>query len=553
MPVSTQKVDIKVTAKSARKAAADIRKTEAAMRKLGVATDRASFASKRMRVSTGGLQRQVGILRNKVLLATFALGGLATMIKKTVDAYRLQFIAETKLRAGLKNVASDLGVSADALIDYAGALQKVTTHADEEIIAGMAMLATFQMNGAAIKALTPRLLSMAEAARSAGLEQFDLKSVAIALGKGFTGQVGILSRYGVMIDQTRLKMARAGGTMEEFNFLLTEMDRNYEDIAEAVGRTQLGLLTQYQMQISDTAEKMGKELLPVQLGWTKLMLKTSKGVRATITAVKSLWEAWKEGGSLTKRQLRAHDIYIDKMKDFKRAMEDLGIPSIPANISAQIKMREIAFKVEEEHLRTKLLLGDGVITQQEQLQFLFLQQEQAQERFYLGMISKQELYLVEEQLANRVLTIYEKQMQASVKWGISIQKTFADAAASAIINGRKMGDALVGALKQVVTQALAAFILLSLIGAISPGALSKMGGFNISTLLQLIGFGSGVQVPTGGAGGKIVGGGNEAIAMGVASAATQTNIEINISGGIINEEFMMTDMLPAIERAVKSR
>ena len=125
--------------------------------KLRNQTDKFGKSGKKMRLTTSGLRTELGKLRNNLLLVSFAFGGLIIAVNKSVEAYRKQIEAETRLRASLRNVASASKDGADKLINLAAALQEVTTFGDEQIMSGMAMLSTFQLNEDAIAALTPRM------------------------------------------------------------------------------------------------------------------------------------------------------------------------------------------------------------------------------------------------------------------------------------------------------------------------------------------------------------------------------------------------------------
>ena len=61
-------------------------------KQLAVSTTRVTKAQNRMRISTSGLQRMIGSIRNKVLLVTFAFGGMAAGIRSSVQT-AMQFEA----------------------------------------------------------------------------------------------------------------------------------------------------------------------------------------------------------------------------------------------------------------------------------------------------------------------------------------------------------------------------------------------------------------------------------------------------------------------------
>ena len=250
--------------------------------KLKKKTDEYSESGKKMRLTTQGMRKSIGILRNNLLLVTFAFGGLMAAVNKTVGAYRQQIEAETKLRRSLANVASASSDGADKLIQLAAALQKVTTFGDEQIIAGQAMLATFQLNEDAIAALTPRMIDMAAATGK------DMVSAAMLLGKAFTGQVSALSEAGIIIDKVGITSARSAGPVKEFAFLAGELDKNFKGVAEALADTDIGKIDQMTNAISDLNEEMGKSTLPLQ----KLAVQIKKGILESLSMWIMFFQEW---------------------------------------------------------------------------------------------------------------------------------------------------------------------------------------------------------------------------------------------------------------------
>ena len=228
-------------------------------------TDQYGNSSKKMRLNTAGVRRELGKLRNNLLLVSFAFGAVVTAVNRTVAAYRKQLEAETRLRASLRNVASASEDGADKLMQLASALQQTTTFGDEQIISGQAMLATFQLNEDAIAALTPRMLDMAAALGTGGE---GLTTIALQLGKAFTGQAGALSRSGVLIDKFGLNIARAQGPVAEFKFLIGELDKNFKGLAQELAQTTLGQIDQINNKISDLNEEIGRTAVPFKLAMT---------------------------------------------------------------------------------------------------------------------------------------------------------------------------------------------------------------------------------------------------------------------------------------------
>ena len=68
-------------------------------KQLAASIEKTTRAKNRMRISTAGLQRTIGSIRNKILLVTFAFGGMAAGIRSSVEA-SMQFEAvKTRLNS----------------------------------------------------------------------------------------------------------------------------------------------------------------------------------------------------------------------------------------------------------------------------------------------------------------------------------------------------------------------------------------------------------------------------------------------------------------------
>lgn len=345
----------------------------------------------RMRLATSGLQRQVGILRNKLLLVTFALGGFVLFIKKNTDAYRVQLEAQTKLISGLANVEGATAGAAQKLFIYASALQKATTFGDEHIISAMAQLATFQMNETQIAAITPRILDMAAAI---GTKGDGLTNLAVLAGKAFTGQTGALSRYGVMLDKSALKTRRMAGEISEFNFLLEQMDANYRGMAAALRNTLLGELDAMELEIGDINEIIGRQSIPILSAWTKAKLSVSRATATLILYTKEENRMREKGMSFQEawNQVLNDEIEIDK------ALFDLRIKMATTRDLGQEQRLDF---LRKEH---EFLVDDNVIDTQEKIALLELQKIQLSQQFNEGLITRTQLSIKSLEIDNQILT-----------------------------------------------------------------------------------------------------------------------------------------------------
>ncbi|NOY60295.1 MAG: hypothetical protein GXO75_15405 [Calditrichaeota bacterium] len=197
-------------------------------------------------------------LSNKVKNISFGqiamLGGVAYAANRLINIYGAQERAVARLESAMKNVRTAGAGATKMLIEQARALQKVTTFGDEQIISAQAMLATFQLNEKQIAEITPRLLDMAAATEKTTGRTADLEQIAIALGKAFTGQPGLLSRYGVVLDKTAVKT-------QGFSGIIKSLDDNFKGMAQTIGQTGTGQMRQVKNVMGDLSEVFGKFLV----------------------------------------------------------------------------------------------------------------------------------------------------------------------------------------------------------------------------------------------------------------------------------------------------
>jgi len=524
--------------------------------KLARSADNVTKKNGKFRLTTKGLQKQIGILRNQILLVTFAFGGLAVAIKKSTEAAKKQFIAEAKLIGSLSNVASASEGGATELIKYASELQKVTTFSDENIISGMAMLGTFQLNETQIKAITPRMLDMATATSTAALEGGDLSAIALQLGKAFTGQVSSLTRSGVLIDKTAHKMALAKGSTEEFNFILDELDRNFKGMAEQIAKSPVGALLQMENKIDDNVEAIGTRMIPIQASWTEKMVWTShKAAEMTII----FEELWKHGLNLADGFAAAKKAQDKFNESLKSRIEQLKILK-----TLERENTEFLQDAEINYLQDKLHLMKNGLSLEEQIL----------------LIDHKKISVTEAlRKSNPAITEFEakKQIfQLDIK-RLAIEEQIATAkkrsVSSAIGNLANLNDAVKGSAKVSarLTQASAiidmyagankAFAQGGVLGFATAAAIIAAGTANLLEISRSVGdmnaFAMGGDFITSGPQMIMVGdnpGGRERVQVTPMSSPNINGPQgggttIIIQGGIIQEDYVRNELIPALNKA----
>jgi RNA binding exosome subunit len=123
----------------------------------------------------------------KFLVATGAITVLSRILKKSVESFAAQELAETKLRTAL-------GKTSQALLDQANALQKVTIYSDDSVINAQARIAAYTQDEEQVKKLTKATLDLA-----AGLGT-DLEGASQLVAKTFGTSTNALMRQGVEVN-----------------------------------------------------------------------------------------------------------------------------------------------------------------------------------------------------------------------------------------------------------------------------------------------------------------------------------------------------------------
>jgi hypothetical protein len=171
-------------------------------------------------------------------------------------------------------LATALGYTSQSLLDQASALQSTTRYADDQTQQAQALLGAWIKNDDEIRRLIPVIQDFAAA------KSLDLLTATDLITKSIASETNALSRYGIRLDDNLTKEERA-------EQIIYKISKAYGGMAEALGKTDAGQITKVKNEISDLAEGIGKDLVPAQLAWNKV-LKAGTGLIA------GLLGDWKE-------------------------------------------------------------------------------------------------------------------------------------------------------------------------------------------------------------------------------------------------------------------
>jgi len=207
------------------------------------------------------------------LKATVAITGAVVAFKaisRTFDELAKKWAVQEQAVAGLdaaiKSVGNEGVVSSAKVQALAKSLQAVTTYGDEATISAAGILEQLSgLNQKGLEKTIPLVQDMAAAMH------LDLFTAASLVGKTLGSTTNALSRYGVVLDAT-------APPAEKLAQLTQVMTEKFGGMAQALGSTTTGKITQVKNAFGDLQEQLGRVVTSIQAAGSEGMLKVLNGV-----------------------------------------------------------------------------------------------------------------------------------------------------------------------------------------------------------------------------------------------------------------------------------
>jgi len=200
---------------------------------------------------------------------TAASVGAAAFGVTSLSAYNSAMEASAKLKTNLLNVKGATMGQVEALEAQASALQAVGVIEDDVIKAGMSQLATFNLQGKTIQALTPKIADMVAQLKGHNATAEDMVAINNLVGKVMTGNVGALSRYGVTLSEVQKEQLKNGDETKKAAVLNEVLAQNYGKVNEALRNTPQGAITGLKNAFGDLQEGVGSYIAVALVPLTK--------------------------------------------------------------------------------------------------------------------------------------------------------------------------------------------------------------------------------------------------------------------------------------------
>lgn len=194
-----------------------------------------------------------GVARGFTDIRTLAVGfvaalGVKRMISTVVDAAKVQEDAVNALNSSLIASGKYSAQTSKDLQDYASELQTVTRYGDETTLQTMALIQSLgNLSGQALKDATKATMDMASALK------IDLNTAALLVGKAAAGEVGSLSRYGLIVK-------KGADNAQTFANVLDAVNSKFGGAAARDALTYSGATQKLSNSFGDMLEKLGETI-----------------------------------------------------------------------------------------------------------------------------------------------------------------------------------------------------------------------------------------------------------------------------------------------------
>jgi len=469
-----------------------------------------------------------------------------------------------------------------------------------------------------MKAFQSAIVGNHEAVRSFGivLTEAALKQKAVSMGIGssnreLTAQEKVLARVKIIYDSTKDAQGDLIKTQDSYTNQLKSFNDQIFELQRTIGEKLMPIATQFLALGARFADTQHIISFTVVLGALASMYVRAAQKAGVLTlamiqqnkVAKRSWFLFKamiaiEVGATLIKWAQGADKATESIDDMGDSIEDLG-SLLGTSLNMRVKENKETFKayqagleqaefkifdlnemiIEHTNLRNQV---SGLLPGEAEAQQKIIDKMQAQLEFYKNVKADAEYYITilghvnKSQIdINKGLgDLLEKQeiiAPSFEKTAVSLdflddtQKGIVDgfssmsnAMASAIVNGQKMGDAIVSSLKAIAVEIIANAAVFSLLQMFTGGTFGVASGAsgNLGKLLfggfAATGMNKVVTQPT-----MIVAGEAGAEKVNITpltgASARQTSegggVTVNITGGVVDQDYVRNELIPALNRA----
>lgn len=519
----------------------------------------------------------------ETILAAFTFAKIAEFFQQSIEAYAASQLAVVKLTATLEAH----GIASQELIahlqDQSAALEALTGIQQVNLTSTQAMLATYGIQG-------PLLDQATTAAANFAVRTGSLETATNLLAKAFDGNVTMLKRYGLTVDQTVSPQKQFEELLEKINTQfgpvataqagsfqgsLTAMGNAFTHLKEAVGDLMAGPAGTFIKWLTDTMKSLTSFIGEIHNTNGPLQALGLIIGNVIITAFSNLAKIFFAFNTVLLQVLSTLPLIGSKFLPLIAASQSMN-----ASISQQTQLwRDVlSVQLDGEKKKTDALkntakVGMDVSTAMN----AWIQDEnlKTRDKFLADVDEDLKAY---QAFANSFITTQVEMWNFATSMSNTFFSGFGDGFAKMVMEGknfsesmkalfRNMAEQMISYVVQVIAKMLVLFALEQAtgIGGLGGTAVSAFGAFATGGMIMepsvLVGLQSGSKTLVGESGPELVSpmsGGTQGAGSADNGNKPSGNITINISGQFLEadqatwRQLVNSQIIPAIRRFTQS-
>lgn len=211
----------------------------------------------------GGLSKMAPTFKTMAVAGTAAFGAVTAAAGLAINAFQEAEVANARLDQIAKQVTKSTDAEIASFKQLATDLQAVGVVADDVIIAGQSQIASFTKSSAVVSSLSKDLADLAVAQYGVNVNQDQAIQTGNLLGKALQGNLGALTKTGIMVSgEFKTAFEAANNEQERAAVLSKIIQDNYGGLNESMRKTSAGGLAALKTSLGDIAENVGAALVP---------------------------------------------------------------------------------------------------------------------------------------------------------------------------------------------------------------------------------------------------------------------------------------------------
>lgn len=263
-----------------------IKEAVASLEKYKKGSDGASSSAKKFGTQANSTGSNLASMAKKVAGTVAAYAGfnqVKDFVTDCVTGVMELERANTRLETLMMNVKGTTKEQVEGIIEYADALELVTTIEGDATTAGASQLATFQLQSSTIKTLMPAFQDLAVAQYGVNVSQEQMIQTGNLIGKVMNGSVGALTKAGVSFTAQQEKILKTGTEAQKAATLVDVLGANFGGLAQKMAQTDEGKIVQLKNAWGSVKDEVGFAVLPVVSNVVSFLAERIPQIRDTVT------------------------------------------------------------------------------------------------------------------------------------------------------------------------------------------------------------------------------------------------------------------------------